>query len=191
MMNGVASGPPRSGHPIVAVLVGGGIAATIDILYAFVSNAQFGRSPLWVLQVVASGWTGSAAFDSGLAGGLLGLASHYAILLVAAALYLLASRRFPILRTQAVACGAVFGVGVYLFMNFAVIPLSAFPFRLTYPAMRLVEGFGSHALFVGIPIALAVRRFTPPGPSGKIDVADVDPERIDVPGTGVGGGRRW
>jgi hypothetical protein len=146
-------------RPKAAVLVGGGVAATLDIVYAFVANAQYGRSPLWVLQSVASGWTGSEAFRSGVAGGLLGLVSHYAILFVAAALYLLASARFPVLRTQAVACGALFGALVYLFMNFVVIPLSAFPFRLSYPAMRLVEGFASHALFVGIPIALAVRRF--------------------------------
>lgn len=149
----------REDHPAAAVLFGGGAAATLDIVYAFASLAQYGRSPLWVLQSVASGWTGADAFASGIAGGVLGFASHYAILFVAAALYLAASRRWPLLHVQAVACGALFGVLVYLFMNFAVIPLSAFPYRLSYPAPRLIEGFASHALLVGIPIALAVRRF--------------------------------
>jgi hypothetical protein len=46
---------------------------------------------------------------------------------------------------------------VYLFMNFVVLPLSAFPFTLSYTPMRLLEGFGSHALFVGVPIAIAIR----------------------------------
>jgi len=54
---------------------------------------------------------------------------------------------------------------VYLFMNFVVLPLSAFPFKLSYPAMRLIEGFASHALFVGIPIALSIRRFAGPARS--------------------------
>jgi uncharacterized membrane protein YagU involved in acid resistance len=143
----------------VPVLVGGGVAATLDILYAFARQAGRGRSPEWVLQSVASGWLGERAFLGGVPAALLGLLSHYGILFVAALLYVLASRRFPVLRTQAIACGALFGALVYLFMNFAVLPLSAFPFQLSYPVARLVEGLASHAVFVGIPIAVAVRRF--------------------------------
>ena len=149
-------------RPVIAVLLGGGIAATLDIIYAFVANGQWGYSPLWVLQSVASGWLGAEAFNSGAAGGILGLVSHYSILLAGATVYLLASKRFPVLRSQAVACGALFGVLVYLFMNFVVMPLSAFPYTLSYPARRLIEGFATHAMFVGIPIALSVRRFTAP-----------------------------
>ena len=152
-------------RPLLAILLGGSIAASFDIVYAIISNAQNFRTPLWVLQSVASGWLGSAAFDGGIASGLLGLASHYAILIVAAALYFAASKRLPVLQSQAVACGAVFGVLVYLFMNFVVLPLSAFPFKLSYPALRLIEGFATHALFVGIPVALCIRRFA--GRSGR------------------------
>jgi hypothetical protein len=148
---------------VLAVLLGGFIAATLDILYAFASNAQFGRSPLWVLQFVASGWLGKASFSEGWASGSLGLASHCAILVVAAATYYLASRRFAVLRSRAVACGAVFGCLVYLFMNFVVWPLSAVPYRFVPTTMKLVEGFASHALIVGIPIALCIRRWTSAG----------------------------
>ena len=56
----------------------------------------------------------------------------------------------------------VFGILVYLFMNFVVLPLSAFPFDLSYPPLRLLEGFVSHGFLVGIPIALAISRFTNP-----------------------------
>ena len=147
----------RASRPLPAILVGGGTAATLDILYACIRQAGFGRSPEWVLQSVASGLLGNAAFDSGPAGAALGLVSHYTILFVAAALYLLASQRVPVLRARPIICGALFGVMVYLFMNFVVLPLSAFPFHLAYPPMRLLEGFASHALFVGIPIALSVR----------------------------------
>ena len=49
------------------------------------------------------------------------------------------------------------GVLVYLFMNFVVIPLSMFPLKLLYPPLRLLQGFASHAVFAGIPIALAIR----------------------------------
>ena len=152
----------RASRPVFAVLVGGGIAATLDIVYACISNAQYGKSPLWVFQSVASGWLGSAAFTSGLFGGSVGLASHYGILFAGAAVYLMASIRFPILRSRAVACGTIFGALVYLFMNFVVLPLSAFPYKLSYPPLRLIEGLASHALFVGIPIALCVRLWVVP-----------------------------
>ena len=117
------------------------------------------RSPEWVLQSVASGWLGERAFIGGIPAALLGLLSHYGILLVAALLYVLAARRLPVLREHSMIAGALFGAAIYLFMNFVVIPLSAFPFTLSYPVARLVEGFIAHAVFVGIPIAAAARRF--------------------------------
>lgn len=142
---------------MMGVLLGGGVAGTFDIVYAILRSGPYGRSPLWVLQSVASGWMGEAAFESGVTGGAIGLASHFGIMLVFAAVYVAASRRLPVLQSRAVICGAVFGVFVYLFMNFVVLPLSAFPFTLKYPPLRLLEGFASHAVFVGIPIALAIR----------------------------------
>ena len=143
-----------SRRPLVGVLLGGGIAATLDLVYAILRN---GKGVLWTLQVVASGWLGPDSFESGWPGGILGVVSHYSTLFIAAAIYYVASRSVPALRSQAWACGALFGVMVYLFMNFVVLPLSAFPYQLTYPPMRLLEGFASHAVFVGIPIALAIR----------------------------------
>jgi len=110
---------------------------------------------------VASGWLGKQAFDGGMPAAVLGLLSHYGILFVAAALYLAASRRFPLLRHRAVTCGLVFGVGVYLFMNFVVVPLAAVPFELSYTPSKLAQGFLSHSVLVGLPIALAIRRYSP------------------------------
>jgi len=142
------------------VLIGGGLAATFDIIYAFVMSAQSGISPTRVLQSVASGWLGQQAFDGGRPAAALGLLSHYGILFVAAALYLAASRRFPVLWNRAVICGLVFGVGVYLFMNFVVVPLSAVPFEFSYTPSKLAQGFLSHSVLVGLPIALAIRRYS-------------------------------
>jgi hypothetical protein len=141
------------------------VAATLDLVYAIVRNALGGASPLWTLQLVASGWLGQDSFESGVPAGILGFVSHYGIVFVAAAIYYAVSRRVPVLRSRALLCGALFGVLVYLFMNFVVLPLSAFPLRLTYTAARVIEGFVSHALLVGAPIALAIRRSSPAGTS--------------------------
>src|SRR5215203_2107896 len=137
---------PRQPRPAAGIVLGGTIAATLDIVYACVRNGGYGRTPEWVLQSVASGLLGQDAFESGPAGAALGLGCHYAIALVAAFVYCAASLRFPLLRSSALACGAAFGVLVYLAMNFVVLPLSAFPFHLSYPWPRLVEGFASHAV---------------------------------------------
>ncbi len=138
-----------------AILLAGFLAGTLDILYAFAR--LFGRSPEWVLQSVASGLQGAAAFAGGAASAALGLVAHYTIATGAAAVYFLASRRIGLLTSHAVIAGAIFGALVYLFMNFVVIPLSAFPYALSYPPLTVLEGFASHAVFVGIPIALSIR----------------------------------
>jgi hypothetical protein len=138
-----------------AILLGGFIAGTLDITYAILR--VFGRSAEWVLQSVASGLLGMNAFTGGAASAALGLAAHYSIATAAAGIYFLAARRIAFLTTHAVIAGAVFGALVYLFMNFVVLPLSAFPFKLAYPPLTILEGFTSHAIFVGIPIALSIR----------------------------------
>jgi hypothetical protein len=152
----------RLHRPVLGILIGGGVAATLDLLYAIIRNSLGGERPLWTLQLVGSGWLGEDAFAGGVPAGVLGFVSHYGIVFVAAALYYVASKRFTVLRSRALLCGAVFGVLVYLFMNFVVLPASAFPYELSYPAERLIEGFVSHAVLVGVPIALAIRRFAAP-----------------------------
>lgn len=157
------TGTTHDHRPLLAIFIGGFIAATIDILYAFVSNAAFGRGPVWVLQFVASGWLGKEAFKGGNTAAMIGLASHYAILFVAAAIYYAASRPWVALRRHAVAMGCAFGIAIYVVMNFVVWPNSAVPFKVPkHDTMRWIEGFASHALFVGVPIALAIRRWTRP-----------------------------
>jgi hypothetical protein len=147
-------------RPIVGILVGGGVAATLDLIYAVTRNGLGGASPLWTLQLVGSGWLGEDAFAGGVPAGVLGFVSHYAIVFVAAALYYLASKHLTVLRSRALVCGAAFGVLVYLFMSFVVLPMSAFPLKLSYTPARVLEGFVSHAFLVGVPIALAIRRFS-------------------------------
>ena len=150
---------PKPTGWVTGILVGGFVAGVLDIVYAIVALGRRGSSPLRVLQAVASGLLGAEAFEGGVPAGVLGLVCHFVIAFGAAAVYYLAARRLALLRERPLLAGAVFGILVYLFMNFVVIPLSAAPFKLSYPPRVLLQGFVSHALLVGIPIALAVRRF--------------------------------
>jgi hypothetical protein len=140
------------------VLLGGLLAGVLDIVYAFVLASMRGGTALGTLQSIASGLLGRDAYKGGVATGALGLALHLAILIIAAGIYWFAARNSTFIRRHVWICGAAFGVLVYLFMNFVVLPLSAVPFHITYTPMVILQGFISHALLVGLPIALCVRR---------------------------------
>ena len=139
--------------------MGGLIAGVFDITYACVVWALRGRSPVWVLQSVATGWLGANAFQGGLPAAVLGLVSHFMIAFGAAAVYYALSRKLRFMVRQAIICGLLYGVGLFLFMNWVVIPLSAAPFKIPFTFAVLWKGFLSHALLIGLPIALAVRRY--------------------------------
>ncbi len=155
---GAAKTVARSRHAAQYVILGGAIAATLDILYACgFSNLVYGVPPLRILQSVASGLLGASAFTGGIAAGALGLLLHYLIALGAAFVFYAASRRFGWLIRHAIVAGIVFGLCVYGVMNFVVIPLSAFPRKLTFPPLILATGLFVHMFFVGVPIALGAR----------------------------------
>jgi hypothetical protein len=142
----------------IGIIAGGLLAAILDIVYAIIMAVQAGHTAMGTLQAIASGLLGGAAFQGGTSTAALGLLLHCLILIIAAAIYYAASLRLPMLRTHAIVCGLLFGVLVYLFMNFAVLPLSAIPFKITYTPWKLALGFVSHGILVGLPIALMIRR---------------------------------
>src|SRR6185436_3253237 len=101
---------------------------------------------------------GRGAFTGGLVAGVIGLASHLAISIAAAAVYGAAMRGSGWIRAHWIVGGIAFGILVYLFMNFVVIPLSAAPFGPSWALKSFVQGFISHALLFGLPIAWVWRR---------------------------------
>lgn len=144
-----------------AILWGGLIAGTMDITAACVHSALQGRrGPIGVLQSVASGLLGKDAFNGGLKAAALGLACHFFIAYVATTVYYAASRQFRFLTQQAIVCGPLYGIAVYFFMYFIVIPLSAAPFKITYTLTFLATGLTIHIFCIGLPIALTVRRYS-------------------------------
>jgi uncharacterized membrane protein YagU involved in acid resistance len=95
---------------------------------------------------------GAQSFRGGLATAGLGVLVHFAIALVFAAIYLLASRRIPALRSHWVIFGLLYGAAVWAVMNLVILPLRAVAAsRITTAA--LLNGVIGHALFVGLPIA--------------------------------------
>ena len=150
-----------SAGALAPILLGGLIAGTLDISYACIfSYVRRGTRPAVILQSVASGALGAKAFTGGAKTAVLGLAFHFLIAIIATAVYYLASRQLRFLVTQAVICGILYGVCVYLVMNFVVLPLSAISFKMSYPWPTLIGGLLIHMFGIGLPISLVVRRFS-------------------------------
>jgi hypothetical protein len=117
-------------------------------------------TPVRVLHSIASGVLGADAYRGGARTAALGVALHFVIAFGAAAVYYAASRRLRFLVRRPVVSGLLYGVAVYLFMNLVVLPLSAIPFKVSYAPAVFATGLVVHMLCVGLPIALAVRRFS-------------------------------
>jgi uncharacterized membrane protein YagU involved in acid resistance len=145
---------------VFAIVVGGGIAATLDIAYALTFWYCYrGVAPTAVLHTIAGGLLGlPAARAGGMSTALLGLGLHYFIALCMAAAFFIVSRHFRLLTRQPIVAGIAYGVLLYFIMNFIVLPLSALPPHAWKPTLPALTDLCSHMFFVGLPIALATRR---------------------------------
>jgi uncharacterized membrane protein YagU involved in acid resistance len=154
----------KSSPAYLPILIGGLIAGTLDISYACIySYVRRGTRPVVILQSVASGALGAAAFTGGAKAAALGLAFHFLIALIAATVFYFASRVISFMITHAVISGIVFGICVYLVMNLVVLPLSRIPVKVplwAYPWPSLIGGLLIHMFGIGLPIALVVRKFS-------------------------------
>jgi uncharacterized membrane protein YagU involved in acid resistance len=141
-----------------AVLYGGLIAGILDAADGVVAYylAQ-GLNPIQVLQFIASGFYGAAAFQKGLFGAFVGLIAHFFIAFVVAAIYVGASRIVSALGNRPVLWGTAYGAAVFLAMNFIVLPQTAVV-KSAFSLPLFLNGIIGHSLFVGLPIALAARR---------------------------------
>jgi len=135
-------------------VIAGVVAGVLDAIYATVLwGFILGSNPAGVWQSVAAGLSGAAAFQGGNATAALGLALHFFIAFGMALVYVLASRRLPVLIARPLLMGILYGVPLYVIMNFVVVPLSALDFRPPTPA-GVVRALLAHVLLVGPAISL-------------------------------------
>jgi hypothetical protein len=140
-----------------SILYGWLVVGVLDGLDAVVFLAFRGVKPARVFQGIAGGLLGRASFEGGLATVLLGVAIHFFIAFCVVATYILAARKLPVLWRRPFLCGPIYGIGVHVFMRYAVIPLSlAGTGRFNWPGF--VNIILAHALLVGLPSALFARR---------------------------------
>lgn len=141
----------------VTVAVAGLLAGASDLIFAFVFYSFQGATPARILRGIAAGLLGHEALTMGSWTLALGAALHFFTAVCAAFVFYALSRRFRFLTRRWVLSGAAFGVGVFLFMHFVVIPLSRLHFRLPTLYNTLGE-LCSHIFLFGIVIAFGVAR---------------------------------
>src|ERR1700722_3190164 len=113
------------------------LVGTLDLSDAFIFYGLRGVTPTRILQGIASGVLGRAAFGMGQRSALLGLFFHFFIAFSATTVFLLASHKLPVARHPFL-YGTLFGVALYLVMNY-VLPLSQIGLRPIPPLIPLIN----------------------------------------------------
>jgi len=137
-----------------AILLGGFIAGTIDIAAAALINMI---SPIIILRFIAGGLLGKSALSGGTGVALLGLGLQWAMSLIIAAIYVLASRWLPILRRRWIAGGLAYGLVIFFVMNYVVLPLSAWARWPGFTVAKFAENLVAMLLF-GLIVTFFVRQ---------------------------------
>jgi len=142
------------GRPIAIATL---ICGSLDILFAMILTVSRGGEIGNMLRSVASGPFPSAT-EMGTGGAVLGLAVHFALMAIMAAVFMIiVSNRRALLDTP-YRTGIAYGVITYFVMNWIVVPLrfdAPLPLKPTQFATQLF----AHIVLVGIPFALIAARF--------------------------------
>jgi len=168
-----------------ASLIGGLIAGVLDIAYAITAFGplSYNVPAMRILQSVAAGAIGREAARAGEWGtAMLGLGLHLLIAIGMAAVFVLAASRLRFLLRPALLWGVLYGLLLWVAMNYIIVPLSAAGPNLHFASSfgeaseRLREAFSqvqnadanhpwmlwgslfAHTFLVGVPIALVAKR---------------------------------
>jgi hypothetical protein len=152
--NGRMPGTGQRPKILIAILVGGFIAGSLDLTSAFIT---FGWG---VPRAIAAGLVGRQAFQGGVATWVLGVFLHYVIAYAAATVYCVASWKLDFLKENWLVCGMFYGIAVFLVMNLIVLPISGLHATGPYQLHGLIQGIVVHMLIIGVPIAFCARRFS-------------------------------
>jgi len=137
------------------------LAGSLDITAALVESVLEGKSPIYLLQAIAGGLLGMSSFRGGLATAALGVFFHFLIATTASAVFYLASCKLKFLVKHAISSGLLYGVVVYIFMYYIVLPISAYHTQIALPPMaKLIRDAAVHMFMVGLPISLVIPKYS-------------------------------
>jgi hypothetical protein len=159
-MSTIVSTSPTTGNSFLRLSVIGGLI--LGMLHLIIQSwfvfTILEKNPfISVLQYVASGAMGNAAFSGGPATAVLGLILDFLMTTIMAGVFILSADRIPLLRRYVIPGSLLYGFGVFIVMNFIVLPLSAAPPLPAPPMWLFIEIVLEHIVLVGLPLGLLVR----------------------------------
>jgi hypothetical protein len=138
-----------------AVWIGGLLAGAVDVGSAC---AIYKTTPNIIFQAIAGGLLGMSTFEEGWWSVALGLALQCAMSLTIAACCVLASNQSGFLARRWVYAGCIYGVIIFLVMNYIVVPLSASRTTPHFSATWLIKNVVAMLLF-GLIISSVTHRY--------------------------------
>ena len=152
----------RPRKTIMCILAGGVTAGALDHLSACATFIPRGVPALGLLQYIASGAIGQRAFSGGIATAALGLAVHFSLTTMMAAIYVFTSFRVPAILRRPWTAGVIYGATICAVMNYIAVPLSLAPHWKPPTGWNLVGAYLASCLYVGVPIASFTTHFFGP-----------------------------
>jgi hypothetical protein len=135
------------------------LAGSLDIsaacLHAYIVR---GTSPVMVLQFIASGAFGKAAFSGGWVMPLLGLLFHFIIAYSFTTLFFLLYPSIKIMSKNIIITAIVYCIFMYSVMNFGVLPLTKIP-KITFHPDKAAIAVLILIVAIGLPISFFARKF--------------------------------
>ena len=144
----------RNREVLSAILLGGVIAATIDIGAASLIS---GRTPTYIMQAIAGGLLGKATFGGGIGTMILGTVLQEIMGILIATIYVVLLKTVAGLLRRWIISGLAYGVIVFFVMNYIVVPLSAWKAAPHFTPLKFAANMAAMLLF-GLIVAFFARR---------------------------------
>ncbi len=135
------------------------LVGTLDISAALIdSRLRYGTTPLELFQYIASGILGKAAFSGGLPAALTGLLFHYFIASSWTVLFFMLYPRLKIPPSYKIISGITYGIFIWCFMNFIVVPLSR-AHRPLFNWNHVIIGALYIIFLIALPVSLILHKY--------------------------------
>ena len=145
-----------------AIVITTCVAGTLDLADALVFfGLRRHVTPPRILQNIASHLIGRSAFTGGTATALLGLGLHYLIAACWITGFVLVAPHLPLLYRRPILCGTLYGLLIYVVMNYLVLPHTRNPTMPTHDPINLLNAVLALVIFMGVTVAVLNRSLAP------------------------------
>lgn len=134
------------------------VAGTLDLLSAAVLTLLAGRPVAGMLSRIAAGPFGDGMVNAGMPAALLGVAVHFVLMGIFAAIFAFVAARLPVVVRNPIPAGIAYGLAVYVVMYWIVVPLRWPPKSMALTFDKVGVPILIHILLVGLPISVMICR---------------------------------